>query len=116
MTEFFRWVLGLKSSPDWVRGDASDWTITFQSPPEGAWRVVALLGAIAAAAGIWYLYRREGRSLSLSRRLVLGTLRGLVLLGIASMLLEMVVVYTKQERVPSHLLVLVDASPSMGLP
>ncbi|HEV7224947.1 MAG TPA: hypothetical protein VGN42_19745, partial [Pirellulales bacterium] len=48
-------------------------------------------------------------------RLLLGSLRALILLGIAFMLLEMVIVITKPELVPSRLLVLMDTSESMSL-
>jgi hypothetical protein len=115
MNSFFDWLLGLKSSPDWVRGPDSRWRLEFQSLPDGPWAVAAVAAALAGLAGIWWLYRREGRSLSFGVRLLLGALRALILVGISFMLLEMVVVITRQEMIPSRLLVLVDDSESMGL-
>jgi hypothetical protein len=68
-----------------------------------------------AAWGVMLLYRREGRNLALPVRVMLSTLRMLVLLGILAMLLEPVLVFQKQEFVPSNLLVLTDRSSSMDL-
>lgn len=115
MNSFFDWLLGLKSSPDWVRGPDSRWRLEFQSLPEGPWAVAAVAAALAGLAGIWWLYRREGRSLSFGVRLMLAALRTLILVGLCFMLLEMVVVISRQEMIPSRLLVLVDDSESMGL-
>ncbi|HEV7226354.1 MAG TPA: hypothetical protein VGN42_26845, partial [Pirellulales bacterium] len=112
MRGFFDWLLGLKASPDWVRGPGSRWHFEFQSLPEGQWAALAVAAAVAGLLGIGWLYRREGRSLSLGVRLLLGSLRALILLGIAFMLLEMVIVITKPELVPSRLLVLMDTSES----
>lgn len=115
MSEFFDWLLGLKASPDWVRGPESRWRLEFQSLPGGYWAALAMAAAVAGLLGIGWLYRREGRSLSIAVRLLLGSLRVLILLGVSFMLLEMVIVITKPELIPSRLLVLVDASESMSL-
>lgn len=115
MTGFFDWLLGLKASPDWVRGPESRWRLEFQSLPSGPWAALAVAAAVAGVLAIGWLYRREGRSLSLAVRLLLGSLRVLILLGVSFMLLEMVIVITKPELIPSRLLVLVDTSESMSL-
>ena len=77
--------------------------------------MLAVAAALAGLAGIWWLYRREGRSLSFGVRLMLAALRTLILVGVCFMLLEMVVVISRQEMIPSRLLVLLDDSESMGL-
>ena len=115
MPAWLEWLLGIQSSPDWVRGPGSRWHIEFRSLPQGSWAVLAIAAAVAAVVGIWWLYRREGRSLNLAQRLLLGLLRCGVLLAVIFMLLEMVVVISKHELVPSRLLVLMDTSQSMAL-
>src|SRR5690349_3999605 len=102
MTDFLHWLLGIKSSPDWIAGE-SEWSIDFQNVPEGAWAGFALTAAAAAAVFIGWLYRREGRLLVMAVRLLFVALRGLILVGVAFMLLEMVIVITKRETIPSHL-------------
>ncbi len=115
MPAWLEWLLGIQSSPDWVRGPGSRWHIEFQSLPQGSGAAIALAVAIAVVVGIGWLYRREGRSLNLGQRLLLSLLRCGVLLAVTFMLLEMVVVISKHELVPSRLLVLVDTSQSMAL-
>ncbi len=113
MNDLIRWIIGLKESPDWAAGGS--WRIEYQSLPHGLWGVASAVLFLAAAGGVWWLYKKEGRSIGTPMRLVLGALRMLILTGVIFILLEMVLVITKTERVPSHLLVLVDTSESMGL-
>jgi hypothetical protein len=108
-----RWLFGLKQAPDWASGGS--WQIQFHSLPQGLWAIGYLGLAILGIAGIWYLYRGELSTVRLGVRLLLVTLRALVLTCVAFMLLELVLVITKRESIPSHLLVLVDTSESMGL-
>ncbi|HET6882481.1 MAG TPA: hypothetical protein VFI31_20105 [Pirellulales bacterium] len=115
MPSWLEWLLGIQSSPDWVHGADSRWHVEFRSLPQGTAAAVAIGGAVLAVAGIWWLYRREGRSLSLAQRLLLSLLRCAVVVAVTFMLLEMVVVVSKHELVPSRLLVLVDTSQSMAL-
>lgn len=113
MNDFFRWLLGIRATPDWAAGGR--WSFEFQSLPRGVWSVAAVAAAVAVVLGVWWLYRREGRQLGLGTRTALAAMRYLIFLGVAFMLLELTIVITKREQVPSHLLVLVDASQSMGL-
>ncbi len=113
MAEFVRWLLGLKQAPEWA-ADAA-WQIQFHSLPQGLWAVACALLALAGVAGVWYLYRSELSTVRRGMRLVLVGLRCLVLTCAAFMLLELVLVITKRESIPSHLIVLVDTSESMGL-
>lgn len=114
MPESLRWLLGLKQVPDWVSGDSS-WAIQFQSLPQGLSAIGYVGLALAAVVGVWYLYRTELSTVRLGMRLLLMALRCGVLTCVAFMLLELVLVITKHESIPSHLLVLVDSSESMGL-
>ena len=70
---------------------------------------------LAGLVGVWYLYRGESSNVRPGTRLLLVGVRCLVLTCVAFMLLELVLVITKRESIPSHLLVLVDTSESMGL-
>jgi hypothetical protein len=113
MNDFFRWLLGVKDSPEWAAG--GDYHLEFHSLPAEGWVIGAVLLVLLAAAGIWFLYKKEGRAIPTPMRLLLAAVRFAILSCVVFMLLEMVLVITKQELVPSHLLILVDASESMGL-
>ncbi|HEX3726042.1 MAG TPA: hypothetical protein VHV08_07350 [Pirellulales bacterium] len=113
MPEFLQWLLGMKQAPDWV-ADGS-WQIQFGSLPQGLWAVGCSAAAIAAVVGLWYLYRGELSSVRPAMRLTLIMLRCLVVSCAVFMLLELVLVITKRESIPSRLLVLVDTSASMAL-
>jgi hypothetical protein len=115
MHPWLEWLLGIQSSPDWVRGPGSRWRIEFQSLPQGGAAALAIVAGVAAVVGIGWLYRREGRSLGLFQRLLLSGLRLGIVVAVTFMLLEMVVVISKRELIPSRLLVLVDTSQSMAL-
>src|ERR1700754_601676 len=113
MSDFVRWLLGLKQAPDWVSGGS--WHIEFHSLPQGIWAVALSALAVLAVVGVWYLYKSEVSTVRLPMRIVLTTLRAMVLLCVAFMLLELVLVITKSETVNSRLLVLVDTSQSMNV-
>ncbi len=113
MNEFLRWLLGLKQAPDWVSGGS--WQVQFHSWPQGPWAVALAVLAIGGVAVVWYLYRSEPSTVGRSIRWTLAALRCLVLVCAAFMLLELVLVITKRESIPSQLLVLVDTSQSMSL-
>ena len=115
MRSWLEWLFGIQSSPDWVRGEGSRWRVEFQALPQGGAAALAIVAGAVAVAGIWWLYRREGRALKLAQRLMLSVLRCGILLAVTFMLLEMVVVITKPELIASRLLVLVDTSQSMAL-
>jgi len=112
MGRFWAGIFGLEA-PDWTAG--GDWSLEWLALPKGD-KALLLLGVVlAVATAIWFLYRIEGRLLSPRWRFALASLR-VAALGVAvAMLLEPVVVLSKEEQVPSHLIVLVDVSGSMGL-
>ena len=112
MRKLLELLLGIDPAP-WA--DGGDWHVRFLAFPKGGAALALLVALPLAAWGVLYLYRREGRSLALPVRVMLGTLRMIVLVGVLAMLLEPVLVFTKQEFVPSNLLVLTDRSSSMDL-
>ena len=93
-------------------GEAIVPQVRFEQPWPQAVCVFLVLGS---AALIVWLYRREGRGLSLPIRVMFVVLRMVAILGVVVMLLEPVVVFEKSEFVPSTLLVLRDQSESMDL-
>ncbi len=95
--------------------DGGRWSLEWLGLPEGDRRLVLLAVMLLAGIGLWWLYRREAALVSPLRRIVLFGLRLCVLCLPLVMLLEPVIVISREEHVPSHVLVLVDASPSMGL-
>lgn len=97
------WTQGGKMRFEWLHSPRHDYAL------------LVLAGVVAAALGILYLYRRDGKNLSRPVRMGLASLRFLALLGVLVMLLEPAIVFVKQEMIPSHLLVLVDKSESMDL-
>ena len=105
-------LLGVDPAP-WAEGGG--WRLEWLAWPRGDWTLAILFAIAAATWGVMWLYRREGRNLVLPVRVMLTTLRMVALLGLVVMLLEPVIVFTRQEWVPSNLLVLVDRSQSMDL-
>ncbi len=85
----------------------------WQSLPQHDDALLLLVGVVAAALGILYLYRREGKLLSRGKRITLASLRFLTMAGVLAMLLEPAIIFTKRETIPSRLLVLVDDSESL---
>lgn len=113
MSDFWSSLLGLKQAPDWA--SEGSYHIQFQALPQGVWAVGYVLAAIAIAVGVFWLYRSENSTAGRGIRTALVVVRLLVLLCVTFMLLELVLVITKREEIPSHLVVLVDTSESMGL-
>ncbi|HEV3415514.1 MAG TPA: hypothetical protein VG056_01820, partial [Pirellulales bacterium] len=105
-----RYLLNVESAP-WTEG--GEMRLGWLNLPQHDFALLLLLGVIAAAAAILYLYHREGRMLSRFARLSLAALRFLTLAGVLAMLLEPAIIFTKRETIPSRLLVLVDDSESL---
>ena len=97
------WTEGGRSSLDWMSLPGGD-------------RMLLLLAVLAlGGGGLAVVYRWDARQTSsLARWFLFGT-RAVLLLIAVGMLLEPVLVLSKEEKLPSHLLVLVDNSPSMEL-
>jgi hypothetical protein len=105
-------LLGIKPSP-WAQGGQRH--LEWLEMPKHDKLFLLLLISAAVVWAVMYLYRKEGRGLSLAIRASLSALRLVALAGVVIMLLEPVIVFTKTEYVPSTILVLRDASESMDL-
>jgi hypothetical protein len=114
MSDALQWLFGLERVPDWASADSS-YQVQFQSAPQGLWAVGCTLLGLLLIALVVYLYRTESSTTRPAMRVTLMTTRILVLTCAAFMLFEMVLVISKREAIPSHLLILVDTSQSMGL-
>ena len=113
MSRIWQTLLGIDSrSPG---GSASGGTsrLELTALPGGSIALGLVVLAIAALALLWWLPRREKSDLSRSRRALLVGVRTLVLLAVATMLVEPVLISSHRETVPSHLAVIVDDSESM---
>ena len=113
MNDWIHWLLGISESPEMIEGEAG--RCACQALPEGAAAVALVACGCLAAWGVYWLYRLEGRSIGTFRRWLLVGLRLAALACVAAMLVELVLVITKHELIPSRLVVLVDDSASMGL-
>src|SRR4051794_1609574 len=111
MSKFWQILLGIERSPGTVVG--GDTRLEFTAMPRGAGVLAVVLAAALLLALIWWLYRREGRSLSRARRSLLVGLRVLTLLALAAMLVEPVLITSRRETVKSHLMLVLDDSESM---
>jgi hypothetical protein len=105
-------LLNIKPS-SWTEGGR--WHLEWLSLPRHDAGLLAAVAVAAAVWMIWFLYRREGRSLHPLTRASLVFLRLIVVGGVVVMLLEPVLVFNKTEYVPSNLIVLSDASDSMDI-
>jgi hypothetical protein len=112
MNGFWQSLLGLERSPGAEAVGASRLELT--AFPKGAGVLAVVLAAVAVAALIWWLYRREGRELGPGKRLLFVGLRMLTLAAVVTMLVEPVLVSSRRETIASHLPIVVDDSESMG--
>lgn len=97
----------------WAQG--GDWSIEFAAIPRHDIALAVLALVAVGVWGVWYLYKREGRTISLRMRVLLAGLRLIVLASVVVMLLEPVLVFSRKETDPSNLIVLKDGSESMSL-
>ena len=105
-------LFGLDHS-SWTEGGR--WSLDWISLPGGD-RMLLLLAALAIfGTGLALVYRWDARQTSGLARWTLFGIRALLLLLAIGMLLEPVLVLSKEEKLRSHLLVLVDNSPSMDV-
>src|SRR5690606_11909678 len=103
-------VLGIDVSPGVELGEER---LEFAALPDGVSMIGVLAAAVVLTLVVWWLYRREGRDLSVRMRVILVGLRLLALLAVAVMLLEPLLVFSQKETVESNLLLVVDDSESM---
>ena len=112
MNRFLQILLGIEQSSPGVE-TGGDSRLELASLPRGIGAIAMILAAVLVVALLAWLYRREGRNLSRTKRAVLVGLRVLTLLAVVIMLLEPVLVSTRRETVPSQLPIIVDDSESM---
>jgi hypothetical protein len=112
MKRLIELLFGIKPAP-WAKG--GDWRLEWLAMPHHDRLLLLMLAVGVAVIGVLWLYKREGRNLSVKVRVVLSSLRMIALLGVLAMLLEPVLVFSMKEMVPSNLLVLFDRSQSMQL-
>lgn len=105
-------LLGIKPAP-WAEGGAM--RVEWASFPTGDAALLTLVSLALVIWMVWWCYRREGRGLSVGVRVMLWAMRLTVIFGVAAMLLEPVLVFSRKEFSPSRLLVLCDVSESMDL-
>ncbi|MFI4860836.1 MAG: hypothetical protein ACIAXF_09170 [Phycisphaerales bacterium JB063] len=112
MARFFQWLIGVEPAQH-VEG--GQWRLSLLGWPGGDKALMILVGLALVAALFWWLYRREGGQITRKARVLLFTLRLLLLAIVVTMLLEPAIRFSKVEQRPSQLLVLIDTSPSMGM-
>lgn len=97
----------------WTEGGG--WSLEWLSLPRGDRMLLLIAVVVLGVTGLVALYRADARRHSWGVRLLLTSLRIAVLLIAVGMLLEPVLVVSREEFIPSHVLLLVDNSPSMNL-
>ncbi|HEX5054621.1 MAG TPA: vWA domain-containing protein [Planctomycetota bacterium] len=110
MDSFLRWLAswrGIELEP------GADLQFEFANFPSGGLGMLVLMGCAAAVMIVAFLYRRDGKNLTLPQRVVLGTLRSSAVLAAIALLLEPNLVTVKRETRPGHTILLVDTSQSM---
>lgn len=105
-------LFGLNSS-SWTEGGS--WSLDWISLPAGDRMLLLLTVIVIFGGGLALVYRWDARQTSRFARWSLLVTRVILLLLAVAMLLEPVLVLSKEEKLPSHLIVMVDNSPSMEL-
>jgi hypothetical protein len=111
MNRLWQILLGMDRSPG--AATPGDSRLELASWPQGAMAAVGILVALALLVLLWQLYRWDRKDLPRSKRAILVGLRVLTLAAVAVMLVDPVLVSSRRESVPSHLLLVVDDSESM---
>ncbi|WP_145454221.1 vWA domain-containing protein [Gimesia panareensis] len=112
MNRFLEMLFGIQSS-SWTEG--GHWFAQWVGLPSGDRMLFLILGVLVLVIGGWWLYQRDARQVPLLRRCLLYGIRIVLVLLVIAMLLEPILVLSKEEKIPSHLLVLLDTSQSMSL-
>ena len=111
MSDFWRWILGLK---DLTVPEGGSARLELAGLPQS----VAALGSLALLLGalgaVFWIYRREG-DLPMWKKMSLAAVRCLVVLTIAGVLVEPNLVYDLEKSVEATTILLVDDSQSMTI-
>lgn len=97
----------------WAEGGR--WSLDWLALPRGDRMLLVLAALLGIVVGLWWLYRREAPQVSAGRRALLMGLRLAAVALAACMLFEPIIVLSREEFIPSQVLVLVDDSESMSL-
>src|SRR5262245_53771055 len=97
----------------WAEGGR--WSLDWLALPRGDRMLIVLAALLGIVVGLWWLYRREAPQVSAGRRALLMGLRLAAVALAACMLFEPIIVLSREEFIPSQVLVLVDDSESMSL-
>lgn len=110
MEELLRWLArwrGIEPEP------GTELQFELANFPTGGLGMLVLMGCALVVLLVAFVYRRDGRNLSLGQRIVLASLRAIAVLAVVMLLLEPVLVTVKRETRPGHTILLVDTSQSM---
>jgi hypothetical protein len=111
MEQFLKWLAGLGPG----EGQAGEkLRFEFGSLPSGTLALLSIAAAVAILLLVFFLYKRDARRLSAGKRFVLAFFRLMALASIALLLLEPTLVKVRKSIRPGEVLVLLDASQSMG--
>ena len=113
MNRIWQTLLGIDPRSSGTSPAAGTARLELTALPGGSLALGLVALAIAALFLLWWLPRREKKELTGRRRAILVGLRTLVLLAVATMLVEPVLISSERETIRSHLAVIVDDSESM---
>ncbi len=110
MDELLRWLASWKGiDPE----PGTELQLELANFPTGGFGMLVLVGALLLALLVVFVYRRDGRNLTLAQRIVLASLRTIAVLAVVLLLLEPNLVTVKRETRPGHTILLADTSQSM---
>ena len=81
--------------------------------PTGGLGLLVLLGCAVVLLLVAFVYRRDGKRLSLAQRVLLASLRALAVLAAVALLLEPNLVAVERQTRPGHTILMLDTSQSM---
>ncbi|HHI78928.1 MAG TPA: hypothetical protein ENK02_03020 [Planctomycetes bacterium] len=111
MEQFLKWLAGLGPG----EGQAGEkLRFEFSSLPGGTLALLSIAATVAILFLVFYLYKKDARRLSPAKRSLLAFLRLMALASIALLLLEPTLVKVRKSIRPGEVIVLLDASQSMG--
>lgn len=100
-----------------VAGDAVYEFARLESLGDSPWQMFALMAGVALVlVYVWWMYRREARTVSTAKATVLALLRTVAIAGLVAFFLGLEKRGSTQVIEPSRVAVLVDTSLSMNLP